>query len=132
MQINVGTKPLLVHQAEFIELVEKLAGETRALFLTISLGQELTYLMKLSEAKSYPDAPTPWIDSEAVATGKTTQEVVQTILQTAQVWEMVGSQIEAERMKAKQIIKNAASVKEMYDAKTQLQTRLNEVANGNY
>jgi hypothetical protein len=132
MQINVGTKPLLVHQAEFLETVDQLAGETRALFLTVSPGQELTYLMKLNEAKSFPNAPTPWIDSEALATGKTVQEVVQTILQTAQVWEIVGSQIEAARMKAKQIIKNATSVKEMYDAKNELQTTLNEVANGSY
>lgn len=132
MQINVGTKPLLVHQSEFLELVDKLAGETRALFLTVSAGQELTYLMKLNEAKSFPNAPTPWIDSEALATGKTTQDVVQTILDTAQSWEIVGSQIEAARMKAKQIIKNAASVKEMYDAKNALQETLNGVVNGNY
>lgn len=132
MQINVGTKPLLVHQAEFLELADQLAGETRALFLTVSPGQELTYLMKLNEAKIFPNSPTPWIDSEALATGKTVQEVVQTILQTAQAWEIVGSQIEAARMKAKQIIKNATSVKEMYDAKNELQTTLNEVANGSY
>jgi hypothetical protein len=132
MQINVGTKPLLVHQSEFLESVDKLAGETRALFLTVSAGQELTYLMKLNEAKSFPDAPTPWIDLEASETGKTTQEVVQTILDTAQIWEIVGSQIEAARMKAKLAIKNAVSVKEMYDAKMALQTKLNEVINDNY
>lgn len=132
MQINVGTKPLLVHQSEFLESVDKLAGETRALFLTVSTGQELTYLMKLNEAKNFPNAPTPWIDSEAVATGKTTQEVVSVVLATSQKWEVVGSQIEAERMKAKMAIKNALSVKEMYDAKTALQAKLDEVANGNY
>lgn len=116
MQINISKKPFMVQQLEFIDKVDRYAGEVRARFITTQPGQELTYLLKLNEAKAYPNGDTAFITAEALATGKTEQEVVDNILASASLWQQIGTVIESERLKAKAVIKQATTVKEMYDA----------------
>jgi hypothetical protein len=120
MQINVGSKPLLVHRHEYLDKIDDLAGEVRSRFLTVQPGQELTYLMKLEEAKKYPEGSHPWLDAEAFATGKSTQDLVTSVLASAAAWATVGITIESARMRAKSLVAAASTVKEMYDAYSEL------------
>lgn len=91
--------------------VDNIAGQTRLRFITVSPGQEATYLSKLADANAYIAAGYPadatafvWINAEAIATNATPQIVADLIVYTASQWSQVGAQIEGARQAAKQAI----------------------------
>lgn len=127
MQINHSIKPLLAHKAEYLNKIDELAGQVRARFLTVTPGQELTYLMKLNEAKAYPQTINPWIAAESLATGKTEAQVVESILASANVWESVGVLIESSRLGAKGRVNSATTATEMYAAFSAISSTLQEL-----
>jgi hypothetical protein len=88
--------------------IESLAGQTRLRYITDSAGQGETYAAKFADAKAYiaagyPTDATPyvWINAEATATGTTPTQVADLIVYTANLWALVGAQIEGARQAAK-------------------------------
>jgi hypothetical protein len=88
--------------------VDARAGATRLKFITVSPGQEATYIAKLDDAKAFVAAGYPedasafiWISAEAAATGATPTQVADLIIYTAGLWSQVGAAIEGARQAAK-------------------------------
>lgn len=97
--------------------VDLYAGHTRLRFITVSPGQEATYISKLEDARAYIAAGYPtnsspfvWVHAEAAATGATATQVADLIVYTAGLWSMVGSQIEGARQAAKMAIAQIGSI----------------------
>jgi hypothetical protein len=108
------TKPLPDLQADALSRVDQLTLKVREKFLTP--GQDSTYADKLADARAYKAAAGKanaadfvWIDAEASATGKTRQEVADTIIAASKQWAQKGAQIEGQRQAAKQAIKAATT-----------------------
>lgn len=114
MQINIES-PIISQKSEYLTKIDVFSGEVRSKFLTISPGQDMIYMMKLNEAKNFPDGLHPFITSESLSTGKTEKEVVENILSSYFAWQSVVVIIESARIKAKIGIKQSDTTKEMYD-----------------
>lgn len=96
------------------------AGETRAKYLTVAPGQEITYTEKSREAAEYQTNPSgafPFLQAEAASTGATVAEVATLVLATRAGWLQVGSAIEGARMGFKSAIEDAQSVADVRAAK---------------
>ncbi|WP_427501395.1 hypothetical protein ACQE3E_06750 [Methylomonas sp. MED-D] len=120
----VLTKPLADLKAAAGAEVDRLAGEIRARYITVSPGQEVTYALKRAEAAAYiaaaypADATAyPWIAAEATATGKTPAQAADRIAEKAAEWVAIGSQIEGARQAAKAAISAASSAADIWAAK---------------
>jgi|LakMenEpi03Aug12_release.lakeMendotaPanAssembly.Ray.scaffolds.fasta_scaffold08531_15 hypothetical protein len=102
--------------------IDRVSGITRLRFITVSAGQEVTYIAKLEDAKAYiaagyptNSAPYVWVHNEAIATGATPTQVADLIVYTAGLWSAVGSQVEGARQAAKMAVSAAGSVQDMED-----------------
>jgi hypothetical protein len=111
------TRPLEDQKQEAFNQVDQTAGSTRAKYITVAAGQEATYAEKEADARAYVadgypvDASNyPWINTQALLMGITAREVADVIVYTADQWIRVGSQIEGERMAAKNRINSANTV----------------------
>ncbi len=90
-------------------LIDVITGATRSKYLTLTAGQEMTYLKKEADAEAfklagYPEvdiADYPWIQAEAIAQDDTGQQVTDMILAQRDAWLTIGVKIEEERMKGK-------------------------------
>lgn len=88
--------------------IDVAAGATRSKYLTITPGQEATYLAKEMECSAYRAAGYPelttdyqWVQAEADATGLTPTEAADAILAQAAQWRTIGSLIEKTRRQGK-------------------------------
>lgn len=80
------------------------AESQRLAFITPGAGQAMTYQYKAAEAAALltaPDAPTPFLDAEAEATGVAVADLAATVRSQVHAWTVMGARIEARRMKAK-------------------------------
>ena len=97
-------------KAEAVSKVDRAAEAYRMNFITPGFGQVMAYQQKLAEARakvgnaSIADAEIPHIVSEAAATGKTKQDVAQSIVETFETWQTLSASIEGKRMAAKTAI----------------------------
>lgn len=87
--------------------IDDAAGAARARYLTISYGQEATYLLKAADAEKYRDAgypdvsinQYPWVKAKARSTAATPgateyQGAADEILATRDAWLTIGTEIE--------------------------------------
>lgn len=99
----------------YLSRADAKAEQARERYITASPGQTMTYEAKFQEAKRYPnEGPWPFLSAEAVALGMTEQQVADSVLAARTEWEQVGTWIEAERLKAKDHIRNATSADTMH------------------
>ncbi|AYJ86209.1 hypothetical protein D3Y57_09830 [Sphingomonas paeninsulae] len=96
------------------------AGAFRAQFITVSPGQEMTYVFKAAEAKAWvagaPDADFPFMAAEAAAGGRTIADVQTEVAYSSALFIKLGSRIEGARMAAKAAVTAATNIKDMVAA----------------
>lgn len=102
-------------KAAAVERVNREAGEARARYITVAVGQEGTYLEKAREARAYlsdtaPDpAHYPYLSAEAECTGQTVDAVALLVAATADAWTPVNARIEGLRQGALTSIRTASA-----------------------
>jgi len=92
------------------------ADTVRGKFITNTPGQMATYLVKEQEARSViadASAPTPFLDAEASAIGKSVTELANEVIAQAEQWRPIGARIEALRRAAKIAVEEAQNLKEL-------------------
>lgn len=101
--------PLPGAQLDAIALVDQAASDARGRYLTVGVGQDATYQLKLSDAQAVVagGTPGPMISQEAAATGVIPLALAQTVVSTYAAWLSKAAQIEAARMGAKMQIQQA-------------------------
>lgn len=93
-------------KAAAVERVNREAGEARARYITVAVGQEGTYLEKSREARAYLSDPTPdpvhypYLSAEAECTGQTVGAVALLVAATADAWTPINARIEGLRQGA--------------------------------
>ena len=99
--------PLPLLQKEYIDLVNKVAGETRIKYVTNVPFQEAAYQMKEADtrrykADGYPSDLTlyPFTAFEADATGLTPTQAADLVIAQADQWVLLSAMIEGLRRKA--------------------------------
>lgn len=101
-------------KAEAASSIDNAAGVARSKYITVSPGQEGTYLMKAQRAREFVAAeyqgPVPiLIQAEVDATGATAQQACADILAQEAAWEYKTGQIETARRKGKELVKAATT-----------------------
>jgi hypothetical protein len=102
--------------------VDAAAGAFRSRFITVSPGQEATYIRKEDEARRYAASSGagdyPFLSAEASATGMTLADVAALVLSTANQWVPLGAAIEGQRRAAKLAIEAATTIPAIVAAAT--------------
>lgn len=105
----VKSVSILVDEA--LRDVDSAAGKVRAKYITISPGQDATYVEKGNEAERYKLAgypadltSYPWIAAEVAGTGLNAQDATDAILAKKAFWAATGSMIEKERLAGKKAL----------------------------
>ncbi|MBP2303335.1 hypothetical protein J2850_006080 [Azospirillum picis] len=86
--------------AAAVERINSEAGAERAKYITVTTGQEGTYLAKQAEADRFiagGDGPFPYLDSEAAALGVPVDQVAGDVAATAAQWTAINARIEGAR-----------------------------------
>lgn len=102
--------------------IDTQAGETRKRFITEVPGQEMTYMRKETEARAYvaahgpKAADYPLLSAEASVKEVALLDLANTVIANANAWSVVGAQIEALRIGAKDAVSKAKTVQQMFDA----------------
>jgi len=105
----------------YIDEINKKTSQVRSRFITLELGQSITYTDKAQEALEYMQATNPvdtdyrYLDFEATATDKTVAFLAVEILQKAQDLRMINPTIEAQRKRG---IKQVNEAENEFEAKT--------------
>lgn len=99
-------------QAAVLAAIDAAAGAARARYITISPGQEATYLLKAAQAEAfksagYIGAVPGLVQAEIDATGATAQQGTDAILAQQVAWEYKAAQIESARRRGKVAVGNA-------------------------
>ena len=110
-------------EREYLNRIDQLAGEVRSRHITIVAGQSATYEYKRTDAERFqadgepndPDAY-PWVAAEADAMDASLSVAAQAILTNRDLWWQGGIEIERQRMKGKNRVRAATSVRSMYEA----------------
>lgn len=95
------------YRASAALLIDAEAGAARSRFITVTPGQEMTYLEKVTQARAFgadedPDQTDyPLIYGEIGITGESAAEVAGVILGRYLLWQQIGALIEQERLTAK-------------------------------
>ncbi len=103
-------------QTEAAARINREAGATRALYVTVATGQEGTYTAKEREARAYAMDPAPdpvrypYLSAEAAFTHSPIAAIAALILATADAWTAVNAEIEGRRRGALEAVKTAADV----------------------
>lgn len=92
-------------QAEAIQAIDAAAGQARARYITVQPGQDSVYTLKREQAEKckaagYDPTGLSLIEYEVASTGKSAQQVADTILAKASGWIDTAARIEGIRMKA--------------------------------
>lgn len=88
----------------------------RSKYVTTGSLQAMTYQAKQAEANSYlagDSGPFPLLEAEAAATNNTLENLASTVSSMAKQWILISASIEAKRISAKNLIKNAKSLVEI-------------------
>lgn len=96
------------------------AETLRQKFITSGYGQMQSYLAKAAEAEAWTannSAPIPIIHAEAVAVGKSDEEIVAEVLLAKQQWTIGEALINATRQGAKKAVSDADNVPDITAAK---------------
>lgn len=108
------TLDALKHSARL--MVDAEAGNARARFITVTPGQEMTYLEKVTQARAlkiddeeYGAEDYPLIFAEIGITAADAEGVADVILARYAAWQQIGAVIEGTRLSAKQAIDAADS-----------------------
>lgn len=104
-------------RAHYLATVDAEAERLRTQYLTPGNGQAMTYEEKHRQALA---GGGPMITAEAEALEVTEQEVIDSVIAARALWEQVGSQIEAARLKAKRDIRAAGTPAEMHQVVKQI------------
>ena len=113
--------PLKKVKTEAVYRVNCVADEIRRLYITPIAGQELIYMKKEEEAKTFLALETepedlsdfPFIGSEIGSTGMSPREVAEVFYGRSQAWKYIGVMIEKLRVNTLSGIKNASSEEEV-------------------
>lgn len=104
----------MTKEEEYLGQIDSKFGWLRSQFITISPGQEATYILKDCDAKSYikdgypADASDyPMVKTEAEAFGLSYRETADNIVSRAAIWKNLASIFEGVRIKAKEDLRNA-------------------------
>ncbi len=116
------------------------AGRVRALFITVTAGQEMVYMAKQSEARliatdpeqgaNVPDSDTPHVSAEAAADQVSRYDKAMQILGVAQLWADISPIIETKRLTAKSEVAAATSVHLARAAANVDWSDITDIANG--
>lgn len=113
---GVEDRPLAEVRTEAVARINREAGATRALYVTVATGQEGTYTAKEREARAYATDPAPdparypYLSAEATFTNSPIAAIAALILATADAWTAVNAEIEGRRRGALEAVKVAADV----------------------
>lgn len=113
--------------------IDEAAGAARARFITVTPGQEATYITKYEQAKQFRDAgflgdAPPFIAAEAAARMITAQAVAEEVISVAVPWEtIIGPRIEALRMAGKSQIVTASTQQDVDALTRQFVSQLQEI-----
>ncbi len=112
-------RPVAFARGQAIRLVNIDAGVSRSKFITVIPGQEMTYAEKEREALAYLANPLPvpadypMLVAEATATGVTLPALAAEVVQVAEDWRLVGSEIEGIRRGAIVAVQQATTTAEV-------------------
>lgn len=116
------TVDVAILKSVLLQRVDAEAGAFRSRFITVSPGQEATYLRKEDEARRYAASggagSYPFLSAEATATGATLAAVATLVLETADQWVPLGAAIEGRRRAAKLAIEAATTIPAVIAAAT--------------
>lgn len=97
--------------------IDSAAEQERQKHITPGAGQAMTYQSKAAEAVRYSETngqgDYPFLSEEIGITGDTLAEVAATVLTMHHEWQIIGSQIERERLSAKKAVEAATTVEEI-------------------
>ncbi|MCG5240438.1 hypothetical protein ACIU1J_02195 [Azospirillum doebereinerae] len=100
-------------QDEAAKRVNREAGEARARFITVTIGQEGTYLEKAREAQAFLTDPNPYpasypyLTAEAEHIGQSIATRAALVAATTAAWTLINARIEGLRQGALQMIRDA-------------------------
>lgn len=103
-----------MNAADAYSAIDTKAGAVRAAYITVTPGQEATYMLKSSQAAAYKaagytgDVPN-MVDAEACAMGVSNQVAADSILAQEAQWMYLAGVIEKVRRTGKVAVENAAS-----------------------
>lgn len=100
-------------RAQMSAAVDVAAGAFRSQFITVTPGQEATYIYKANEARAWTadnSAPTPLLSPEAAARNMTIAALAAEVLANESAWLQLGGKIEGARMGAKTAIAAATNI----------------------
>lgn len=88
-------------------------------FITPGASQAMRYMEKRTEAASWVPGVSdendfPFLSAEAIATGVTVDEIATAVNANANQWRVIGSRIEAARLKAKKQVREATNIAEIH------------------
>ena len=112
-------RPVALARSQAIVAVNRAAGTCRAKYITVTPGQEMTYAEKEREALAYLAASSPvpadypMLLAEATATGVTLPELAAEVVQVAEDWRFIGSEIEGIRRGAIVAVQQAKTTAEV-------------------
>lgn len=113
------TKDLAPHKAKAEAIVDRLAGECRSRYITVSPGQEMVYARKEREAEMILANPqispstVPHLALEADAAGITLTELATVVQAKANEWLNLSPPIESTRLTTKAAIRAATTPAEI-------------------
>lgn len=115
--------------------VDTAAGEARLRYITSIPGQDATYGAKLADAEKFIDHGSPewdidsypWLAGEVRTYGKSPTDAAEDIINKAYQWVQVGVVIEEIRLKAKQAIRDASSVRVIHAIAAAAIAQLSEI-----
>ncbi|TXG95720.1 MAG: hypothetical protein E6R08_11025 [Nevskiaceae bacterium] len=111
--VQAATDALAAARDTACKLVDALAGEQRARYITVTAGQEMTYQEKVRQAEAFNDDASPdeskypLIYGEVDITAPNAAGVAAAVLQSFSLWQVIGAAIEKVRLAAKRDIGNA-------------------------
>jgi hypothetical protein len=131
--MNIIRRDLDTLKKRGIARVNAVAGEVRKLYVTQIPGQEMLYIAKEAEAKSYLNDPAPdmsnypLISAEVGKTAPDAVGVAYTYATLAVQWRQIAAALESIRLGAIYAIEEADSVAEINTIIMQLQTAISEM-----
>jgi len=100
-------------EAAAVGRINREAGGERARHITVTTGQEGTYLAKQAEAERFlagVPGPHPYLEAEAAATGAAVAAVAAVVAETAAQWTALNAAIEGARRGALVAVERAVAI----------------------
>lgn len=105
-----------MNKADALAHIDAKAGAVRSKYITVAPGQEITYMLKSTQASlfksgGYVGTPPPMIQAEMGATGRTAQQAADAVLTEEAQWQGLAAVLEGIRRSGKVAV-NAATTEE--------------------